>query len=110
MTTLAFVLGLIAFLAILPRLRREEAAPYSPATVFLLIYVFLEYARPQTMYPGLEIIPWGKLTMAALVVCLLLEHGRKTTPHPLVRSQNNLVLAYVGVAAVSIFVGIDAGA
>ena len=33
----------------------------------LMLFVLIEYLRPQNMYPALEIIPWGQV---ALILCL----------------------------------------
>jgi O-antigen ligase len=107
MTLLAFLVVLVAFLAMLPRWWGNGPGLYKPTMVLLLVYVFLEYARPQTMHPELDILPWAKLTMAVLLAYLLLTTSRRTTPHPFVRRQDALILAFVGVAALSIFGGID---
>jgi probable O-glycosylation ligase (exosortase A-associated) len=107
MTLLAFLFVLVGSLAMLPRLWRSQPGLYKPTMVLLLAYVFFEYGRPQTMYPALEIVPWGKLTMAALLACVLLSPSRQVISHPLMRRQDALVLGFVGVAAFSVVAGID---
>lgn len=107
MTLLAFLVVLVGFLAMLPRLWRSRRGLYKPTMVLLLAYVFFEYGRPQTMYPALEIVPWGKLTMAALLVCLLLGPSRLAMSYPVVRRQDALLLGFVSVAALSVVAAID---
>jgi len=39
----------------------------------LLVYFIFEYLRPQSMYPAIDIIPWGKVIIIALSAVFFLE-------------------------------------
>ncbi len=108
MKTVIFLVMLIGFLVILRRWRGDEPGTYDPAMVLLLAYLFFEYARFQSMHPQLEVIPWAKVTMVTLLASLFFRLKSRTTMHSLGRRQNILLLAYVTVAAISIFGGIHA--
>jgi len=43
----------------------------------LNFYVFIEYVRPQSIYPSLNFLPWGKVSIIVTTLALLLE-GRQT--------------------------------
>ncbi len=42
----------------------------------LLVYILFEYLRPQSMYPVLDIIPWGKVIIIAIAAAFFLEGNR----------------------------------
>lgn len=107
MTTIIFILMLLGFLLMLRRLRGDGPGTYDAPMVLLLVYLFVEYARPQSMYPELDIVPWAKVTMAVLLGCLFLRVRSGTIQHFLGRRQDTLLFTYVGIAAISIFTGID---
>lgn len=45
----------------------------SPAFWFVLAYAFLEYVRPQQIYPALDVIPWSRVVIPLGLGFLLLE-------------------------------------
>ncbi|MDT8453266.1 MAG: O-antigen ligase family protein [Gammaproteobacteria bacterium] len=51
--------------------RAETAALW-----FLCFYIFIEYLRPQNMYPVIDILPWGQLAIVASVVSVFLTRSR----------------------------------
>lgn len=51
--------------------RAETAALW-----FLCFYIFIEYLRPQDMYPVIDILPWGQLAIVASVVSVFLTKSR----------------------------------
>lgn len=44
-----------------------------PAFWLLCLYVFIEYVRPQSMYPVLDVLPWGMLTLALVLGARMLQ-------------------------------------
>lgn len=45
-----------------------------PASFWLICaYLFFEYVRPQTIYPSIDILPWGQTILILCVVAFLLE-------------------------------------
>lgn len=85
----------------LARLRLRELWFYckSENTLFWLVnaYFFLEYVRPQTLYPALDIIPYTKIViLLAFIMVFLGRHG-KTTSNP----ENALLLAFSTVVLLS---------
>jgi putative inorganic carbon (hco3(-)) transporter len=66
-------------------LRREEAA-------FLLVftYLFLEYVRPQTLYPAIDLLPYSFLVIIAGLLTLLFGQHRYV-PNPV----NGLMLIFL---------------
>ena len=51
--------------------RAETAALW-----FLCFYIFIEYLRPQDMYPVIDILPWGQLAIIASVGSVFLTGNR----------------------------------
>lgn len=45
----------------------------SPAFLFVQLYVFLEYVRPQSIYESLDVLPWPLIALVGSVVFTLLE-------------------------------------
>lgn len=43
---------------------------------FLCFYIFVEYLRPQNMYPAIDILPWGQLAIIASVVSVFLTKSQ----------------------------------
>jgi putative inorganic carbon (HCO3(-)) transporter len=39
----------------------------------LCVYLLVEYLRPQMVYPALDVVPWGQLTLGACLVSILLN-------------------------------------
>lgn len=48
-----------------------------PSYWFLLAYFFLEYVRPQDIWPALAAVPWGQMVLIACTGALLFERGRR---------------------------------
>jgi O-antigen ligase len=48
----------------------------SAALWFLCFYIMLEYIRPQSMYPALDIIPWGQFAILSCVASVFLTQSR----------------------------------
>ena len=49
----------------------------SPAFWALCFYVFIEYVRPQQVWPAIDVLPWGQLALIVATVATLLEPGVK---------------------------------
>jgi O-antigen ligase len=56
---------------IIKSFRSESAALW-----FLCIYIFIEYIRPHLMYPTLDIIPYGLITLCLLVYSIFVTKHR----------------------------------
>ena len=111
MKLLIVILLLIAFLVMLGRWQRFKPGTYDPALVLLLFYMFVEYARRQQMYAEFAVVSWGKIASVGVVISLFVRYAGETsvnTQNPLAWRQNALLFAYVGIAGISIFTGIDA--
>jgi len=46
---------------------------YSPSFIFFILYLVIELVRPQTIYPQINIIPFGKLFIGGLFLSSLME-------------------------------------
>lgn len=44
--------------------------------ILVCFYLFLEYVRPQSVYPALYILPWSQLAILLALACYLLEGGK----------------------------------
>ena len=55
------------YYAVKPRAIWQGLKQESPAFWWLCIYLFLEYIRPASLYPVLDILPWTQI--ALLMVC-----------------------------------------
>lgn len=62
----------LQFNDLLQQLRSE-----STAYLFVLFYVFIEYVRPQTLYPSIDVFPFGKIAISLCLISYLL--GKKET-------------------------------
>lgn len=64
--------------------------------ILVCFYLFLEYVRPQSLYPALYILPWGQLAILLALACYWLEGGK-------IRFDllTRLVLVYTAVIAAS---------
>ena len=56
------------YYAIKPRAIWRGLKQESPAFWWLCIYLFLEYVRPATLYPAIDILPWTQISL--LMVCV----------------------------------------
>lgn len=63
-------------LAIFAAFRKEHIA-----FKLLTFYFFLEYVRPQTLYPALDILPWTQLTLVFMLIAFFsFKEKRVSTP------------------------------
>ena len=51
------------YYAVKPKAIWQELKQESPAFWWLCIYLFLEYIRPQSLYPVLDILPWTQISL-----------------------------------------------
>ena len=66
----------------------------------LCFYYFVEYARLQTLYPVLDIIPWGQVSILAVLITVFFDSNIRWVSSPI----NKLyVLFYVVVIISGIF-------
>jgi putative inorganic carbon (hco3(-)) transporter len=76
-----------------------EAARREPLSFwFLCAYVFVEYVRPQGIIPAIDVLPWGRTTLALTLLAFVLEGFKVRRFHFL----DGLVLLFSGVWALSI--------
>lgn len=61
----------IEFRAFVSGFRAESAALW-----FLCFYIFMEYIRPQAMYPVLNILPWGQFSILACVASVFITGNK----------------------------------
>ena len=89
------VLGGLEELRVRPMWRFVTSQPISFWLVCL--YFVVEYFRPQTRFPAIDVIPWGKSVLALALVALFAE-GR----FPKLRTAAGpLILLFLGVVVVS---------
>ena len=88
------------YYAVKPRAIWRGLKQESAAFWWLCIYLFLEYIRPQSLYPVLDILPWAQI--ALLMVCIN-AFSDKTIKW--VRSKGNLliILLFIIVLVSSVF-------
>lgn len=58
--------------------------------IFICLYLFFEYVRPQTIYPAIDVIPWVPIILFLTIISLLSGGGFKAQPNIL----NKLMVAY----------------
>lgn len=55
-----------------------------PASFWLVcLYILLEYVRPQSIYPVIDILPWAQTTLLAAFFAILVEKGSMGLPTPI---------------------------
>lgn len=64
----------------------------------LCLYVFVEYVRPQSIVPAIDVIPWGRTTLALTLLAFILEGFKVRRLHLL----DGLVLLFSAAWALSI--------
>ena len=69
----------------------------SPAFWWLCIYVFLEYFRPQSIYPAIDVIPWLQLSVLIALVAAVMDPKVKWVSN----TGNVYFLLFVGVIVIS---------
>jgi O-antigen ligase len=77
-----------------------------PASFWLVcFFVFLEYVRPQSIYPVLAVVPWSQLALVAALVALFFE-GRRLGPLTIADSG---IIVFTGVVLASSALAYDPG-
>jgi len=87
--------------AVWPFMKRQELSYW-----LLCFYFFLEYVRPQDIYPALSVVPWAQLALIACTVALLFERGsrlRLSTP------ATGLLVVFTVLVLLSSLLGYDPG-
>ena len=72
----------------------------SPAYWWLCVLLFLEYVRPATLYPVIDILPWSQITLLFCIIAAVTDKNIKW-----VRSGSNIlvVLFYIVVLLSGVF-------
>lgn len=65
--------------------------------LFLLVYYFFEYIRPQNLYPIIDILPWAQLSLALSIFFAFSDKTIKGVKHPL----NILFITFLLIIVVS---------
>lgn len=81
-----------------------EATLRQPATMWALcFYFFIEYVRPQSIYPALEGLPFGQVALGATLVLWIFEgiKGRKLI------ALDGLVALFFGIVLLSSITAVD---
>ncbi len=71
------------------------------AFIFICAYLFLEYVRPQSIYPIIDVVPWVPIVLSLSGLALLLSGDLKAQPNKL----NKLIVCYALVVLISSAVG-----
>ncbi len=71
------------------------------STVYLivLLYLFFEYVRPQSLYPAIDIIPYGKIIISMCLILYLLQKKRNDVSN----TANILMVLFLSVILMSSF-------
>lgn len=64
---------------------------------FLTLYMFIEYVRPQNVYPSIDVIPWGQTFLILSILAMLL--GKEPVRLPTAISGLLLLFTFVLVAS-----------
>lgn len=88
----------IRFNALMKELKRSDFS-----FQLILAYVFIEYVRPQTMYPSINFIPYGKVI---ITLCILSSFFKKYKP-VLTRTANTEMLSFMIVIVISSCLGVS---
>jgi len=76
-----------------------------PSFWLVCFYLFIEYVRPQQVWPAIDVLPWGQTAIFATLAALLLE-GRI----PQFRSQLSwLYLVFMGIVVASSITAVNPG-
>jgi len=67
---------------------------------WLCVYFLFEYIRPQSLYPAIDIIPWGLTCLMLVLVFSILDRETKWVPS----SANKTIIIFSVVVALSIMV------
>lgn len=82
-------------------LKRQEFSYW-----LLCFYFFLEYVRPQDIYPAISVAPWAQLTLIACTIALLFERGSRLK---LATPATGLLVVFTVLLLLSSFLGYDPG-
>ena len=63
----------------------------------LCMYMLFEYMRPQVMFPQLNILPWGMLSLLLTIITIFLNKSVKWVENPI----NKLLIAFMLVLVIS---------
>lgn len=61
----------LKFRSFIKSFRNESAALW-----FLCFYIFIEYIRPQAMYPFLDFLPWGQVALLCAVASIFITRNK----------------------------------
>lgn len=78
--------------SLLAQLLREK-----PSFWFLNLYLFFEYVRPQSLYPVIDVLPFGTLALGGVMLSFVAE-GR---PLRFRSAADGILLAFFGIAVAS---------
>ena len=73
---------------------------------FLCLYFLFEYTRPQVVYPALDILPWGTLTLMLTLITAFMNKSIVSISNPL----NKLVIIFSLIVIVSSVLAFKPGA
>ncbi len=73
------------------------------AFVLIMLYLFFEYLRPQTLYPVIDIVPYGKIVISMCLIAYLLQKKKIKVSN----AASGLMIAFAFVIAMSSFMGLS---
>jgi O-antigen ligase len=88
------------YYAVKPKAIWQGLKQESPAFWWLCIYLFLEYIRPASLYPVLDVLPWTQI--ALLMVCIT-AYSDKTITWVRFKVNSLIVLFFIIVLLSSVF-------
>ena len=71
----------------------------------LCLYVMIEYVRPQQVYPGIDVVPWGQITIALALLGSVFEPSSRRRFFFL----DGMLLLYTAIVFASLVVAYDPG-
>jgi putative inorganic carbon (HCO3(-)) transporter len=78
---------------------KHEKISYS----LILFYMFMEYFRPQTIYPAIDILPYAMITILSCLVVFILESNNFVVKN----ISNKLIILFGAVIILSTFFGLS---
>lgn len=69
----------------------------------VLLYIFIEYVRPQTIYPAIDIIPYGKVVIASAFIAYVFQKKKIFVSN----ISNKLIFSFLAVIIISSFLGLS---
>lgn len=73
------------------------------AYVLALLYLFFEYLRPQTLYPAIDLVPYGKIIISMCLIAYMRQKNRIKVNNV----ASTYMIAFAIVIAISSFMGIS---